>query len=66
MLVDLTRNDLGEYAVLVQSRSANLCRLERFSHVMHLVSEVQGIIQANKAALDVLLLVFRQEQCPGS
>lgn len=58
MLVDLGRNDLGR---VCQPGSVNVVRfmaVERYSHVMHLVSEVSGRLQAGKDALDVLLSCF--------
>lgn len=58
MLVDLARNDLGRVceagSVAVPVRAA----VERFSHVMHLTSEVQGRLRPGRAALDALWSTF--------
>lgn len=58
MLVDLARNDLGRVCRPGTVKVSQFMQVERFSHVMHLVSEVQGIIQTNKNALDVLIACF--------
>ncbi|MFN3413797.1 MAG: anthranilate synthase component I family protein, partial [Thermoanaerobaculum sp.] len=58
MLVDLGRNDLGR---VCRPGSVNVVRfmaVARYSHVMHLVSEVCGRLQAGKDALDVLFSCF--------
>ena len=44
MLVDLGRNDVGRVAELGTSRSTELMTVERYSHVMHLVSHVRGAL----------------------
>lgn len=58
MLVDLARNDLGRVcdfgSVTVPVRAV----VERFSHVMHLTSEVQGRLAATRTALDALWSTF--------
>ncbi len=54
MLVDLARNDLGRVAAYGTVRVPELLTVERYSHVMHLVSQVEGRIAPGKDALDVL------------
>lgn len=58
MLVDLARNDLGRICLPGTVKITQYMQVEKFSHVMHLVSEVQGSIQSNKHALDVLEACF--------
>ncbi|RED53072.1 anthranilate synthase component I family protein [Cohnella lupini] len=58
MLVDLERNDLGRVAEYGTVKVPELMTVERYSHVMHLVSQVEGRIAQGKDALDVLAAVF--------
>lgn len=58
MLVDLARNDLGRICIPGTVQVSQFMKVEKFSHVMHLVSEVQGTIQKGKDALDVLEACF--------
>lgn len=58
MLVDLGRNDLGRVCGPGSVKVVRFMDVERYSHVMHLVSEVSGHLQAGKDALDVLLSCF--------
>ena len=58
MLVDLGRNDIGKVAEVGSVNTTQFMTVERYSHVMHLVSEVQGKLRADKDALDVLAAVF--------
>lgn len=58
MLVDLERNDLGRVSAYGTVRVPELLTVERYSHVMHLVSQVEGRLAPGKDALDVLAAVF--------
>ncbi|ADG96944.1 anthranilate synthase component I [Segniliparus rotundus DSM 44985] len=58
MLVDLGRNDLGRVCVPGSVRVAEFRVLERYSHVMHLVSTVSGELAPGKTALDAVLACF--------
>jgi anthranilate synthase component 1 len=58
MLVDLGRNDLGRVAAAGTVRVAEFMEVERYSHVMHLVSSVEGQLAEGKDALDALLATF--------
>lgn len=58
MLVDLERNDLGRVSAYGTVRVPELLTVERYSHVMHLVSQVEGQLAPGKDALDVLAAVF--------
>ena len=58
MLVDLGRNDVGQVARI---GTVNVCRkmeVERYSHVMHIVSEVTGRVPATLAPTEVLRAAF--------
>ncbi len=58
MLVDLGRNDLGRVASPGSVRVASFMDVERYSHVMHLVSSVVGELMPGCDALDALLACF--------
>jgi anthranilate synthase component 1 len=58
MLVDLGRNDVGRVAVPGSVKVVRFMDVERYSHVMHLTSEVHGELEAGNDALDVLLSCF--------
>jgi anthranilate synthase component 1 len=58
MLVDLGRNDLGRVAVPGTVRVAELMAVERYSHVMHLVSAVEADLDPRRSALDALFAAF--------
>jgi anthranilate synthase component 1 len=58
MLVDLGRNDLGQVAVPGSVRVASFMEIERYSHVMHMVSSVEAELAAGKDGLDALLACF--------
>ncbi len=54
MLVDLGRNDVGRVSKLGTVKINDVMEIERYSHVMHIVSNVSGELQEGKAAIDVL------------
>jgi len=54
MLVDLGRNDLGRVCEFGSVRVTDLMRVERYSHVMHIVSSVAGTLAEGKTPLDAL------------
>jgi anthranilate synthase component 1 len=58
MLVDLGRNDVGRVAERGTVRVASFLEVERYSHVMHLVSSVEGELAPGREALDALLACF--------
>ena len=58
MLVDLARNDLGRVCVPGTVEVADFMRVERYSHVMHLVSTVAGRVTPGRDALDVFDATF--------
>jgi len=58
MLVDLGRNDIGRVSVYGTVRTTDLMVIERYSHVMHIVSEVQGQLRPDADAFDALRACF--------
>lgn len=58
MLVDLGRNDLGRVAKTGTVKVTDLMTIERYSHVMHLVSNVQARLKKNRNVFDVLRASF--------
>jgi anthranilate synthase component 1 len=58
MLVDLARNDVGRVAAAGSVRVPLLYAIERYSHVMHIVSEVRGTLHPAKDAFDVVRSTF--------
>ena len=58
MLVDLGRNDLGRVCVTGSVNVSELMVIERYSHVMHIVSNVQGELEDKKDAFDLVRATF--------
>ncbi|PIQ87272.1 MAG: anthranilate synthase component I [Candidatus Omnitrophica bacterium CG11_big_fil_rev_8_21_14_0_20_45_26] len=58
MLVDLGRNDLGRVCHLNTIKVIDFCHVEKFSHVMHLVSVVKGRLKQGKDAFDLIQSAF--------
>jgi len=58
MLVDLGRNDVGRVAATGSVRLTEKMIIERYSHVMHIVSNVTGKLASGRSALDVLRASF--------
>jgi len=58
MLVDLARNDVGRVVQFGTERVEELMTLERYSHVMHLTSQVAGTIAPDRGPIDVLRATF--------
>ncbi len=58
MLVDLGRNDLGRVCDYGSVRVEEMMSVERYSHVMHIVSDVRGRLQAGRDAFDLLRATF--------
>lgn len=57
-LLDLGRNDTGRVAVTGSVKVTENMQIERYSHVMHIVSNVEGKLQPGLSALDVLRASF--------
>ncbi len=58
MLIDLGRNDVGRIAKTGSVELTDKMLIERYSHVMHIVSNVTGTIKENMSAMDVLRATF--------
>ncbi|MDP5276970.1 anthranilate synthase component I family protein [Chengkuizengella axinellae] len=58
MLVDLERNDLGRISTFGTVKVKDFMEIEYYSHVMHLVSEVQGKLAEGKDTYDVIAATF--------
>ena len=58
MLVDLGRNDLGRVAQIGSVGLESFMEVERYSHVMHIVSTVEGDLREDLTALDALAAAF--------
>jgi anthranilate synthase component 1 len=54
MLVDLGRNDVGRVADFATVQLSDVMKVERYSHVMHITSNVTGHLSADKTAFDAL------------
>ncbi len=66
MLVDLARNDVGRIAEFGSVRVTDFMTIERYSHVMHLVSNVVGKLRADRTAFDVMRATFPAGTVSGS
>jgi anthranilate synthase component 1 len=58
MLVDLARNDLSKVCVAGSVEVTEFMQVERFSHIMHLVSSVEGDLRADASPIDVFRATF--------
>jgi anthranilate synthase component 1 len=58
MLVDLGRNDLGRVCVSGSVSVSDFSHIERYSHVMHLVTNVQGTLRDDRSPVDLFLSCF--------
>jgi anthranilate synthase component 1 len=58
MLVDLARNDLGRVCDYGTVRVKDLMIIERYSHVMHIVSQVEGRLAAHRTPYDLMRATF--------
>jgi anthranilate synthase component 1 len=66
MLVDLGRNDLGRVSRYGSVRVPELMVIERYSHVMHIVSHVEGTLAPGRDQFDVLSAAFPAGTVTGS
>ena len=58
MLVDLARNDIGRVCEPGSVQAAEFKTIERYSHVMHIVSQVVGKLKSDKNAFDLMRATF--------
>ncbi|WP_297861167.1 anthranilate synthase component I [Meiothermus sp.] len=66
MLVDLSRNDLGRVCRYGSVRPTQLMAVEHYSHVMHIVSTVEGELREDKTPLDALASVLPMGTVSGA
>jgi anthranilate synthase component 1 len=58
MLIDLARNDMGRIAQTGSVKVTEAFAVERYSHVMHIVSNVEGLLNKGMTSMDVLKATF--------
>ena len=58
MLIDLARNDIGRIASIGSVQVTEAFAVERYSHVMHIVSNVEGLLNEGMTSMDVLKATF--------
>ena len=66
MLVDLGRNDLGRVCEVGSVRVNDMMVIERYSHVMHIVSDVSGTLDAKCNAFDLIRATFPHGTVSGA
>lgn len=66
MLVDLGRNDIGRIANYSSVHVNDFMTIERYSHVMHIVSNVRGLLRGDRDSFDVLRATFPAGTVSGS
>lgn len=66
MLIDLGRNDVGRVAKTGTVRVEEMMHVERYSHVMHIVSDVYATIRDDKDMFDLLAAVFTAGTMTGA
>ena len=58
MLIDLGRNDVGRVSKIGSVQVTQKMAIEKYSHVMHIVSNVEGQLKSNKTLIDALMAGF--------
>jgi anthranilate synthase component 1 len=66
MLVDLARNDIGRVCDFGSVQVKDLMIIERYSHVIHIVSQVEGTLAANHTAYDLMRATFPNGTVSGA
>lgn len=66
MLIDLGRNDVGRVAKIGSVKVENMMHIERFSHVMHIVSDVVGQLREDKDMFDLFMATFTAGTMTGA
>lgn len=66
MLIDLGRNDVGRVAKTGSVKVTDMMRVERYSHVMHMVSDVEALIDENKDMFDLFRATFTAGTMTGA
>jgi len=66
MLIDLGRNDVGRVAQTGTVKVTDMMRVERYSHVMHMVSDVEAMLQEDKDMFDLFAATFTAGTMTGA
>lgn len=66
MLVDLARNDIGRVSKTGSVKVGELMRVERYSHVMHMVSDITGELERDKNMFDLFRATFTAGTMTGA
>lgn len=66
MLVDLARNDVGRASEFGSVKVTDFMTIEKYSHVMHIVSNVEGRLKSGRSAYDVMRATFPAGTVSGS
>ncbi|QOP41581.1 anthranilate synthase component I family protein [Sulfurimonas marina] len=66
MLIDLGRNDVGRVAKTGSVKVENMMHIERYSHVMHIVSDVVAELQEDKDMFDLFMATFTAGTMTGA
>ena len=66
MLIDLGRNDVGRVAKIGSVKVEDMMHIERFSHVMHIVSDVTATISEDKDMFDLFMATFTAGTMTGA
>jgi len=66
MLIDLGRNDVGRVAQTGTVKVTEMMRVERYSHVMHMVSDVEALLDADKDMFDLFAATFTAGTMTGA
>jgi anthranilate synthase component 1 len=66
MLIDLGRNDVGRVAQTGTVKVTDMMRVEKYSHVMHMVSDVEGTLQDDKDMFDLFAATFTAGTMTGA
>jgi anthranilate synthase component 1 len=66
MLVDLGRNDIGRVARYGTVEVTELMKIEKYSHVLHIVSQVEGELNGARSAMDVFRATFQAGTMTGA
>ncbi|HEY9128301.1 MAG TPA: anthranilate synthase component I family protein [Sulfurovum sp.] len=66
MLIDLGRNDVGRVAQTGTVKVTDMMRVEKYSHVMHMVSDVEGTLQEDKDMFDLFAATFTAGTMTGA
>lgn len=66
MLIDLGRNDVGRIAQTGSVKVTDMMRVEKYSHVMHMVSDVEAILRDDKDMFDLFAATFTAGTMTGA